>query len=319
VSQDRFKQKLARSLFDNDADRERFLSSLADAGRSAIIWIPPRTTPSPFLNLPAAPWQPDFVDLLAPGQEAGRSEWHERGDIYCLDLSSVFCAAVLSAINPAATPEFTVLDMCSAPGGKAIMASRMLTPQRLVCNETIRKRTAALISNLDRCSIKAAEVTSADSKILAETCPEAFSLVLVDAPCSGQSLEAKGSVVAGSFHPATINLNSNRQKRIIANSAKCVAAGGYLAYMTCTYSEQEDESVVRWLLKKFPRFIPQHVPALAEHQSHLADFAAYRLWPWQGFGAGGFCCLLKAQGDLGACTATVDVRSIWRVETPAFK
>ncbi|NLV95346.1 MAG: hypothetical protein GX031_12510, partial [Candidatus Riflebacteria bacterium] len=63
------------------------------------------------------------------------------------------------------------------------------------------------------------------------------------------SLLVKGAQSQNScFHPATINMNSNRQKKIIANSGKTVVDGGYLLYMTCTYSKEENEDVVKWFI-----------------------------------------------------------------------
>ncbi|MEG5173865.1 hypothetical protein [Microcoleus sp. B3-D7] len=78
--------------------------------------------------------------------------------------------------------------------------------------------------------------------------PQTANLVIVDAPCTGQSLLAKGDKAPGCFHHVTINSNANRQKRIFANSAKIVAPQGYLVYMTCTYSTAENEQVSEWLL-----------------------------------------------------------------------
>lgn len=103
-------------------------------------------------------------------------------------------------------------------------------------NEVIGKRTGMLISNLKRCHISPCVALSKDSSILAQLIPNSSNVVIVDAPCTGQSLLAKGGKAPGCFHPTAINKSANRQKRIIANSAQLVAPQGYLAYMTCTYS-----------------------------------------------------------------------------------
>jgi 16S rRNA C967 or C1407 C5-methylase (RsmB/RsmF family) len=118
-------------------------------------------------------------------------------------------------------------------------------------------------------------------------------VVIVDAPCSGQSLLAKGAKAPGCFHPVTINKNANRQKRILANAAQLVAPQGYLAYMTCTYSVEENEQVIEWLLERFPRLRPVVIPHLATHQSSLSSLPCYRLWPQTGLGAGAFTILLQ--------------------------
>ncbi|MEG3981548.1 RsmB/NOP family class I SAM-dependent RNA methyltransferase, partial [Microcoleus sp. T3B2] len=158
-----------------------------------------------------------------------------------------------------------IVDMCAAPGGKSIFAWKILNPELLLCNEAIGKRMGMPISNLKRCQIQPSAAANVDSKILAEKMPQTANLVIVDALCTGQSLLAKGDKAPGCFHHVTINSNANRQKRILANSAKIVAPQGYLAYMTCTYSTAENEQVSEWLLSKFPEF----GPVTGEHLSFV--------------------------------------------------
>ena len=123
--------------------------------------------------------------------------------------------------------------------------------------------------------------------------PKSSDLVIVDAPCSGQSLLAKGEKAPGCFHPTNINKNANRQKRIIANSAQIVAPQGYLAYMTCTYSPEENEQVCEWLLERFPQFKLVEVKHLKNYQSHLTTMPCYRMFPQSGLGAGAFAALFR--------------------------
>jgi 16S rRNA C967 or C1407 C5-methylase (RsmB/RsmF family) len=173
-------------------------------------------------------------------------------------------------------------------------------PKLLLSNEVIGKRVGMLFTNLKRCQISPSYILSLDSEKLAQLIPNSTQVVLVDATCSGQSLIAKGIKALGCFHPITIKNNANRQKRIIANSAKIVANQGYLAYMTCTYSPQENEKIIEWFLKQFPYFQPVNIPHLSNYQSTLVDFPCYRIFPHSGLGAGAFSCLLhnQLQGDL---------------------
>jgi 16S rRNA C967 or C1407 C5-methylase (RsmB/RsmF family) len=250
------------------------------------------------------------VDRVPIEDRPGRHPLHEQGAYYCLDVSSVFSASVLFAVSSA--PEL-VLDVCASPGGKSIFAWRLFQPPRLVANEVIGKRTAALISNLQRCRVRPAAVMSRDSSILADVCPGSADVVIVDAPCSGQSLIARGKPSPGCFHPATINMNANRQRRILACAARVVAPGGYLAYLTCTYAQKENENNAAWLMKQFPQLRPLAVPRLAAFQSHLADFPCYRLWPHQAIGAGAFAIILRDESDGNRRPFPLDALSpVWR-------
>jgi 16S rRNA C967 or C1407 C5-methylase (RsmB/RsmF family) len=104
----------------------------------------------------------------------------------------------------------------------------------------------------------------------------------------------------GAFHPATINMNQRRQRRILANSAKLVAPGGYLLYATCTFSPEENEKNVEWFTKGFKEFKTVTVAGLDRWRSWLSDHDTYRLSPQDGFGAGAFVALLRRHGDLEA-------------------
>lgn len=284
--------KLSRRLFADIASQESFLAALIDPQPFApcILWSQPKPAGIPWTVEPSVAWQPDFVDRLSGGAKPGQDPLHDQGYFYCLDFSSVFAALTLLNLPP--SNPLTV-DVCAAPGGKSLFAWRALQPALLISNEVIGKRMGALLSNLKRCRVAPVALTRLDSKWLANSLPATAQVVIVDAPCSGQSLLAKGGKVPGCFHPVTINKNANRQKRILANSVQLVAPQGYLAYMTCTYSPEENEQVAEWLLERFPQFQPVPVAPLASYQSHLSDLPCYRIWPQQGLGAGAFTILFQ--------------------------
>ena len=287
--------KLARSLFEEDSGaQEEFVQNIlaGKSARPAIIWTKEKPSPLPFTcdELLAGI---DWVSAVSPDARVGAHPLHEQGHYYCLDSSSIFTASVLLAAV-AELREPAILDLCASPGGKSIFAGRAFRTTNMVCNEVIKKRLGQLSSNLKRCGFSEALMTSRDPSVFVKDGAR-FDVVIVDAPCSGQSLIARGEDSPGCFHPATMNMNSNRQKRILANAAQVVSPSGYLAYITCTYCEAENEKVVKWLQKKFRSFVPVEVPHLKNLQSHLADFPCYRVWPGKGCGAGGFACLLKRE------------------------
>jgi 16S rRNA C967 or C1407 C5-methylase (RsmB/RsmF family) len=288
--------KLSRRLFAEDCDRDAFVAALTQPQPypNAIVWMQPRPANMPFAIAPPLPWQPAWVDRLASDQRPGQHALHQAGAYYCLDMASVFAAAVFSAIP---TPVSSALDLCAAPGGKSFLAWRALSPTQLWVNEATRKRVKILIANLKRCGLTEALVFNLDPQVLAQHIAAQIAVTVVDAPCSGQSLLAKGDQALGCFHPVSIKKNANRQKRILASAAQTVAGGGYLAYMTCTFSAEENEQVAQWLLKKFPQFKAIAVPALSNYASQLTGIPCYRLWPQSGQGAGGFTALFRNQDE----------------------
>ncbi|MEA5512841.1 RsmB/NOP family class I SAM-dependent RNA methyltransferase [Nodularia sp. UHCC 0506] len=284
--------KLSRRLFENPDKQEKFIDALINPQpfNPGILWCQNQPELLPFtVELPTS-WQPDFVNRLLIGEKPGKHPLHQQGDFYCLDFSSVFAASVLLTVPQ---PVRLVFDMCAAPGGKSVFAWKALQPDLLISNEVIGKRLGMLISNLKRCQISPCTVVNRDSSIFAEKFPFSSDLVIVDAPCTGQSLLAKGEKAPGCFHSTAINRSANRQKRIIANSAQLVAPQGYLAYMTCTYSAEENEQVCEWFLSKFPQFQAVKVNYLNQYQSHLSNIPCYRLFPQDRLGAGAFTVLFQ--------------------------
>lgn len=284
--------KVSRRLFKNLDDQEKFVEALIHPQpfHPCILWCQEKPENYPFSVETPTTWQPEFIDRLSFGEKPGQHSLHAQGYFYCLDFSSVFAASILLTIP---SPVKLVFDMCAAPGGKSVFAWKGLQPELLISNEVIGKRLGMLISNLKRCHINPSAVVNKDSSILAERIPLSSDLVIVDAPCSGQSLLAKGEKAPGCFHPTAINKSANRQKRIIANSAQVVAPQGYLAYMTCTYSPQENEEICEWFLERFPQFQAVEISHLQSYQSHLTSVPCYRMFPQNRLGAGAFTVLFK--------------------------
>jgi 16S rRNA C967 or C1407 C5-methylase (RsmB/RsmF family) len=303
-------EKLAAKLFPEESERDLFLKSLgeAEASSQTLMWV--RDLESPFPSLEKLEGQPDFVQRVPTQTQASKHPLHESGQIYCLDYSSIFAASVLLATP---TRPRAILDVCAAPGGKSIFAWRALNPGVLLSNEVVIGRARALISNFKRCSITNSAVLHLRPDQLAEKLPHACDLVILDVPCSGQSLMVKGRLMTGAFASHTISGNVKRQRRILAQSSACISPGGFLAYMTCTFSRDENEGNIEWFLRKFPQFSPVAVDFLNAYQSHLADFPAYRMWPHKSPAAGAFACLLKNNEE--TVVSSVDftaIRPIWK-------
>jgi 16S rRNA C967 or C1407 C5-methylase (RsmB/RsmF family) len=311
-------EKVVHRVLSDESEREALFAALerGSDGVSAVAWLRSEPVAEAYERNAERPrWLPSWIDVAAESARPGKLPAHEAGEIYVLDLSSTFAAAPLALVGTTAR---CVLDVCAAPGGKGILAWRYCNPEVLIANEVIRKRTAQLISNYQRCAIDPAIVCSCDPGLLSTLIPGHVDLAIVDAPCSGQSLVLKGMAAPGAFHPATIAMNERRQRRILAHSAATVRPGGYLLYATCTFSREENEDNAEWFCKKFPEFAALEVPLLTQFRSALSDLPTYRLFPHHGFGAGAFVALFRraeSDGDGGGIALTPDnvTATVWPV------
>lgn len=245
------------------------------------------TPPFPCAELDA-PWLPPRVYVPAEGVKPTAFDDYAQGLYYSLDLSSCWESACLAEV-PAPSSS---LDMCAAPGGKTMLMAARFGAENHTANEVHPGRRGILRQNLEQCGMPQVRVTGNRPDQWARS-GETFDLLLVDAPCSGQSLLCKGIRNPGCLGSGMVNGNAKRQKGIMLSAVQCVNPGGHIVYTTCTYDPEENEKVMAYILKRVSGWEAVEVPLLETFRSRLATFPAYRLLPGHGFGAGGFCCLLR--------------------------
>ncbi len=287
-------RRLCRRLELSAEDAEALVQAMrrGESSRSAVVLAPnaPAGYEPPFpceKEVPA--WLPPRVYLPVAGERPALHADYAAGYYYILDASSCWEGAALAEVPPPARS----LDLCAAPGGKSmLLGARFGYGHAHTANEVNAARRGVLRQNLRQCGWESAEVTGLRPDQWADS-GEQFDLVLVDAPCSGQSLLAKGIKNPGCLGSNMIDGNAKRQRGIMLAARHCVAPQGYLLYTTCTYDPKEDEKVISYIMKQHAGWLAVEIPALAAFRSTLSPFPAYRLLPQHGFGAGGFCCLLQ--------------------------
>jgi 16S rRNA C967 or C1407 C5-methylase (RsmB/RsmF family) len=247
--------------------------------------------------------EPDSEELMRLLDEQGfvRREpvsWEPRG--YFADLSTVknissqpvLGAGLVYIQEPGAMeavslldpqPGERILDLCAAPGGKATqIGERMKGRGWLVVNEPVRSRAERLDLLLARQGVLNASVYALDPSSLSERYGLFFDRILVDAPCSGESLFAKRSDFRSDVRDVDVTGCARRQIMILSRAAEMLKPGGVLVYSTCTYSREENEDVVRAFLESFPMFRLTH---------------EQRRWPHRDRVAGGFAARFVCEGE----------------------
>ena len=158
-----------------------------------------------------------------------------------------------SAMTPASRlvsqPGDKVLDLCAAPGGKATeLGARLHGKGVLVANDISASRAKALLKNIEVFGIRNSFVVNEVPAKLAENFPEFFDKILVDAPCSGEGMFRKDPAVAKVWDGNKPFECAKQQKEIITRAAQMLAPGGDMLYSTCTFSPEENEQVIQFLL-----------------------------------------------------------------------
>ncbi|ERJ61482.1 methyltransferase RsmF C-terminal domain-like protein [Sphingobacterium paucimobilis] len=221
------------------------------------------------------------------------------GCYYSQEASSMFLDQVVRQLKLNVAP-IRALDLCSAPGGKATLLNAVLHDDSLlVANEIIKSRAAILRDNLVKWGNSNVVVSNNDPAAFSRL-PGYFDLAVIDAPCSGSGMFHKDHDAIDEWSIANVKLCSERQQRIIASSIATVKTGGYVFYSTCSYSQEENEDIVDWMIDTFDlEPITVSVDSswgIQETLSKKYNAASYRFYPHKVSGEGFFCAVLRKTG-----------------------
>ena len=190
--------------------------------------------------------------FLDTDERIGRHPLHHAGAFYLQEPAAMLpVAAALS--EGLIRKGDRVLDLCAAPGGKTFqLASAVGETGLLVSNEIVPSRCAVLAGNVERLGLRRVIVTNADPRAQGENLPGFFDVLVVDAPCSGEGMFRKTPEAVLEWSPASPASCAERQRAILKQALPALKAGGVLVYSTCTYSPEENEETVAWLLREYP-------------------------------------------------------------------
>ena len=271
---------------------DRFLRAMDEPAVRGIRFNPlkPCAENSRWMTGDRIPWE-NNGRYLPDDETPGRTIWHEAGAFYLQDPAAMIPVNVLDP-----KPGETILDLCSAPGGKATQIGCALQGEGLlVCNEIVPKRAMILSRNIERIGIANSIVTGARPDLLAARWKNGFDAVLADAPCSGEGMFRRDPETRNEWTPEQASGCAQRQREILNAAAELVRPGGRLVYSTCTFNPEENENMIRWFLDSHPEW--ESVPfRLPEIDGSGGMFTCY---PHRTRGEGQFAALLRKGGNSG--------------------
>ena len=183
---------------------------------------------------------------LRCGQRGDIAKWpgFAEGRWWVQDAAAAIPARLLDI-----KPGETAIDLCAAPGGKALQIAA--AGGKLVAIDRSAARLKRVRQALERTGLEA-EVVVADAA--AWTDPRAFDAVLLDAPCSATGTFRRNPDVLWGARAADIAKLAGVQARLLDAAAGKVAPGGRLIYCVCSLEPEEGEGQVEAFLKRRPEF-----------------------------------------------------------------
>lgn len=184
----------------------------------------------------------------------------DRSDIFHDGLATVMGESSMIAVRAAVgliKEGAKLLDACSAPGGKSSYAAALKQNTLNITAWDIHEHRAELVrKNFERLGVSNERIEVCDASVFAKDYTEAFDLVMIDAPCSALGLIYKKPDIRLHRKPEDIAELAKVQKDILFTCAQYVKKGGFLAYFTCTLTNEENEDVVNCFLRENTGFKP---------------------------------------------------------------
>jgi 16S rRNA (cytosine967-C5)-methyltransferase len=241
--------------------------------------------------------QPDAIatELLqagievAPGQLApGALLLRHSGDLAALPAvregrvtpQDQASQAIVACLDP--QPGDVVLDLASAPGGKATAAAERMTGHGLVVAADLHPGRVRTVQRAAHRLGLGGIITTviADGRrppVRAATCDR----VLLDAPCSGLGVLRRRPDARWRVQPKDVNDLATLQRVLLAAAAQAVKPGGRLVYSVCTVTPLEPLAIDAWAASELPDFVVLPPPAA----------------PWRAHGRGGLLLPSDARTD----------------------
>ncbi|MBN1903825.1 MAG: 16S rRNA (cytosine(967)-C(5))-methyltransferase RsmB [Deltaproteobacteria bacterium] len=149
-------------------------------------------------------------------------------------------------------PGQTILDVCAGLGGKSSHLMELMGGKGHVTSlDTDKRRLELLYENARRLGITGIKSVVADaSEPFPDRLKNAFDRVLIDAPCSGLGTIGRHPDIKWNRTEIDVKRISRIQRKILENSFEAVKPGGFILYVVCTYTREENRTVIDNFINK---------------------------------------------------------------------
>jgi 16S rRNA (cytosine967-C5)-methyltransferase len=164
-------------------------------------------------------------------------------------------SAMLVAPSMDIEESITVLDLCSAPGGKTTHIGELMNNTGEILAFDIYDHKLELIKeNTNRLGLTNITLNLLDATKYQEELYEKADRVLIDVPCSGLGIIRKKPEIKYNKNLKELKTITKIQREIMKNAKEYVKVNGKIIYSTCTLNKEENEENIKWFLKEYPNF-----------------------------------------------------------------
>ncbi len=146
----------------------------------------------------------------------------------------------------------SVLDLCSAPGGKTAYITVMIKDKGdVVAIDKFESRLKLVKQNLDRLGIKSVKTIAMDAL---DYQGDKFDRVLADVPCTGTGTLSKKPDIKWKKDIFDLRRMNELQYKLICKAAEMIKPGGAFVYSTCSIEPEENFEIVKKFLDNHPDY-----------------------------------------------------------------
>ena len=188
---------------------------------------------------------PEAISIKG-GKSVENNPLFKEGKITVQDESAMIIAPLLELEDG-----MTVVDLCSAPGGKTTHIAEILQNTGKVLAYDIHESKLGLIKeNCERLGITNVEVGVNDATKLNPELIAASDRVLIDVPCSGIGIIRKKPEIKWNKTRTDLREIIPIQRDIMESAWMYLKEGGIMIYSTCTLNKEENEENIDWFVNK---------------------------------------------------------------------
>ncbi len=180
-----------------------------------------------------------------------QSNLYKKGYVQVQDFSSMLASKILDP----GEGDF-VIDVCSAPGGKAThMAQLMNNKGTIIARDIYDHKLKLVEKNAKRLGITIIRTENFNGNNVDKKLLNKADKVLVDVPCSGLGIIRRKPEIKYRKQLEDIKSIIAIQYDILKNASRYVKLDGELVYSTCTINPKENEDVVQKFLSYNSNYI----------------------------------------------------------------
>jgi 16S rRNA (cytosine967-C5)-methyltransferase len=151
-------------------------------------------------------------------------------------------------------PNWTILDLCAAPGVKTTQLAEATSDKaQIIATDIDNQRLEKVKENIARLGLKSITIVPY-GEVLTSKFKGGFDAVLLDVPCSNTGVLAKRIEVRYRLKPNTIKQLAKTQNDLLHTAAQSVKPDGKICYSTCSIQKEENSALIKNFLQQNPAF-----------------------------------------------------------------